>query len=429
MCKSASLLGALTVFALTILWWGVLLLLILVVKLLHAYIINILTRLQVDKGFQMSFNADDIVFFFGAGASAPFGIPTMKQFVIDFENYLDEKGKSDERKAYRNIKNILETKLNREIDLEDVFTVIDGIINLTPERLGVLPIYVYSPSQMPTISHYPNNYIDTCESLEKKFQSFVREKCRISDEKFYHKIAIVYQDFFNRLWHESSQRSSTIYRQNQNYFYCKNWAIFTTNYDTCLESYWRECVGPDDGLNTGFRLDESRNRWILSPERLFSIDRVRLMKLHGSISWQIGQDEKTVTEEQTLGYSLIGRRYIGQMMIYPIQQKELYLEPYITMFKILNSELRNKSVWIIIGYSFNDPIIREIFIQNSDDKKRIIYVHPDAAHILGEKIGDIKGRFSALNQKFGENDFKDVNNSIVKQIKPNPTHSALDWAT
>lgn len=74
----------------------------------------------------MTLKADDIVFFFGAGASAPFGIPTMKQFVIDFEKYLDEKSELDERNSYKNIKNILEMKLHRNIDLEDVFTVIEA---------------------------------------------------------------------------------------------------------------------------------------------------------------------------------------------------------------------------------------------------------------------------------------------------------------
>ena len=33
--------------------------------------------------------SSDVVFFFGAGASAPFGIPTMKQFVTDFNLNID----------------------------------------------------------------------------------------------------------------------------------------------------------------------------------------------------------------------------------------------------------------------------------------------------------------------------------------------------
>lgn len=59
----------------------------------------------------MPFFAHDIVFFFGAGASAPFGIPTMKQFVSDFERILDESGSEEERKTYNNIRETLEKQL------------------------------------------------------------------------------------------------------------------------------------------------------------------------------------------------------------------------------------------------------------------------------------------------------------------------------
>ncbi len=34
--------------------------------------------------------SEDVVFFFGAGASAPFEIPTMRQFVTDFKGFLNE---------------------------------------------------------------------------------------------------------------------------------------------------------------------------------------------------------------------------------------------------------------------------------------------------------------------------------------------------
>ena len=69
------------------------------------------------------------MFFFGAGASAPFGIPTMKQFVGNFENYLNENADKDERELYSDIKSTLEKKIHRPPDLEAVFTVIDGIIS------------------------------------------------------------------------------------------------------------------------------------------------------------------------------------------------------------------------------------------------------------------------------------------------------------
>ena len=111
-------------------------------------------------------------------------------------------------------------------------------------------------------------------------------------------------------------------------------------------------------------------------------------------------------------------------MIYPIQQKELYLEPYISMFKLLNRELKEKKIWIIVGYSFNDSIIREIFIRNSRKDKIIIYVHPHAQDIQNKKLKNVKGRFYPINKKFGEKTtFRQVNYSIVSILNPQPNFS------
>lgn len=88
------------------------------------------------------FNSSDVLFFFGAGASAPFGIPTMKQFVSDFETSLEVNATEEEKSLYGKIKATLEKQLGRSIDLEDIFTVIDGLMNFSIERLGTLPAYL-----------------------------------------------------------------------------------------------------------------------------------------------------------------------------------------------------------------------------------------------------------------------------------------------
>lgn len=331
----------------------------------------------------MAFDASNIVFFFGAGASAPFGIPTMKQFVVDFEKFLKKDGSKKEREFYNKFKTTLQKELppQRTIDLEDIFTLIDGYINLSRERLGVLSLYLFhkhlgsgrglwvSPAD-----------IEVCRTLRNRFQKFVRDRCLIPEESF-SRIATVYHDFFNRFIVESATRGGEE-RRRAGYLWHDNWAIFTTKYDTCLEYYWRQVARAP--LNTGFSVDEARRTWILDPSKYYQERRLRLLKLHGSISWQVEPDE-TVTEEQILlGRSLVGREFVGELMIYPIEQKELYVDPYISMFVQLNRELKEKPIWIIIGYSFNDPVIREVFIRNSDETKRIILLHPHAKWVKEE---------------------------------------------
>jgi len=165
--------------------------------------------------------SSDIVFFFGAGASAPFGIPTMKQFVVEFEKYLNENAEKSERTLYSDIKTTLNEKLGKEVDLEGVFTVIDGIINYTPERLGLLSLYLTESRR-----NFPN--MEICKNLKEKFQKFVKEKCVIPAES-YGKIQMVYQDFFNRIAVELGEKSS-----KRDYAWNTSWTIFTTNYDNVL---------------------------------------------------------------------------------------------------------------------------------------------------------------------------------------------------
>jgi len=45
-------------------------------------------------------DSSDVLFFFGAGASAPFGIPTMKQLVLDFGHFLAENGTDKEKEIF-----------------------------------------------------------------------------------------------------------------------------------------------------------------------------------------------------------------------------------------------------------------------------------------------------------------------------------------
>jgi len=374
----------------------------------------------------MSLDPSDLVFFFGAGASAPFGIPTMKQFVLDFEKLLDKTGTKGERELYHDIKDTLTKQLEREIDLEDVFTVIDGCINLNQERLGLLSLYLLPKAVSKFTDHsveleLGKRRIHNCKRLKDKFQKFVRNKCRIPPESFA-KISQVYKDFFNRLITEATSLSSPPVTQRRGHRYCRTWAMFTTNYDICLEYYWRETVRVP--LNTGFSFDQARNTMVLNPHGLYREgEEMRLLKLHGSISWLVEHDG-SVIEEQTLGSSLVGRKVIGEMMIYPVEQKELYVDPYISMFVQLNRELANRSVWIVIGYSFNDPIIREIFVRNSDENKRIILVHPNVQEVFEQRLKNIKYKqMFPLNQKFGEDNFTVVNHLIIKQLKTNPSVS------
>lgn len=368
-------------------------------------------------------NASDVLFFFGAGASAPFGIPTMKQFVLDFEKYLHGNATDSEQKIYSGIKQTLEKRLSEPVDLEAVFTVIDGIINYNQEKLGLLSLYSATKFREPNIHDKA-----TCKSLRGKFKNFVREKCEIPEES-YDKIKVVYQDFFNRFALEfGGQNIEAV----SDFWFQRDWSIFTTNYDTCLEYYWWNATGI--GVNTGFDHDKRMNKMVLNPRKLLQENiGIQLFKLHGSITWFIEKGTDTVIEVTQKGRSYVGREYVGEMMVYPIAEKELYLDPYISMLLRLNRELEKKSVWIVIGYSFNDPIIREIFLKKSNNKKHLILVRPEARKVISRKLQGIEGKLSTMEKKFGlskqeeiaygeekQEQYKKVNHQIISKLKDNP---------
>lgn len=366
--------------------------------------------------------SSDIVFFFGAGASAPFGIPTMKQFVTDFEVYLNESASKDERLVYDDIKRTLEERTDQGVDLEAIFSVIDGVLNYSPERLGVLSLY----SAVEFKRGFPNKLdLDICRNLKKKFESFVREKCAIPDGSYGH-IRMVYRDFFNRIALELKNGVA----KKKECAWRDDWVIFTTNYDTSLEYYWREFANA--GVSTGFVHNKIRKLDVLNSSSLLQdgIGDIQLLKLHGSVSWLLLEGTDEVIEVMERGDSYVGRKYKGEIMLYPIAEKELYLDPYISMLLRLNRELEKKSIWLVIGYSFNDPVIREIFLNKSTQSKHLILVHPKASEVHRRKLKGIEGKISLIEKKFGlekdridgekEEMYQKVNHQIIHKLKDQP---------
>ena len=69
----------------------------------------------------------------------------------------------------------------------------------------------------------------------------------------------------------------------------------------------------------------------------------------------------------------------------------------------LNRELEKHPIWVVIGYSFNDPVIQDIFIKNwSPQKHNLILIHPEAGEIGAKKLSDIN--ITPVEKYFGLTD-------------------------
>ena len=93
-------------------------------------------------------------------------------------------------------------------------------------------------------------------------------------------------------------------------------------------------------------------------------------------------------------------------MVFPIQQKDIYLDPWITLFQDFKEHLQNSDRWIVIGYGFNDEFILEVFKEALTNEKTLIIINPDAGSIQNKFPTEFHDNIDALPIKFGDPNFK-----------------------
>lgn len=98
------------------------------------------------------------------------------------------------------------------------------------------------------------------------------------------------------------------------------------------------------------------------------------------------------------------------MMLYPIREKEMYLDPYLPMMYFLSRKLRSSKTWLVIGYRFNDEIIRTMF-ETYSKNKRIVVVHPRPDELPLESFD---GEVIPIRDYFG----LDAISKIVGNVSP-----------
>ena len=334
----------------------------------------------------------------------------MQQMVSDFRKQLADGEVPRQYSLFSEICEFLSSTLGRPVDLEAVFTVVDSIVRWAPERMGIAALYHAAratglggrgtaPNKFPVVT--PPGDTDSALSLQQNFERFVRESCQIREGQS-ESIAAVYQALFNNI-------ASVFggYQDSTGQYTHGDWPLFTTNYDAILEHFWMDIA--QVSLNTGFSYNSVARMEVSSPERLREMSGLRLFKLHGSITWLLdsrwGLTEQRVPPHEMKTYT--GRKFLGQVMLYPIEEKELYVEPYLTMYQMLNRELAMAGRWLVIGYSFGDRIVRDIFLRNATKETRMVLVHPHA-NLVAEGLKGFKGKIRPFEKRFGGSDYVEV---------------------
>ena len=347
----------------------------------------------------------DPLFFFGAGASRPFKIPTMKEMVSDFQKELASgsgSGLRSEVRMYSQIAASLRQTFGR-VDLESVFTVVDAIAQgKTLKNLGYFATYLAKDRRSASLLRPPlREDQQTAQKLRARFEGFVKRVCWVKPDKL-DSILSTYLAFFNEVYRAMGGPQSQSTHDGNAYFYNQLWDFFTTNYDNVLETLWRSGIRQAT-LNSGFQYDSASASEIWNPQKL-SQQNLRLVKLHGSVTWWREESTGNIVEKaQPPNSTYLARKYGAQIILYPIQQKDAFIPPYFDMFYVLRQALAQTRKWIVIGYSFEDEIIRAMFATASLPNTTLVLVHPDsqAAKPLESEPG-WSGKIKQVRTKFGE---------------------------
>ena len=344
------------------------------------------------------------LFFFGAGASRPFDIPTMKEMVTQFRKELSENksdGADDEVKLYDSVESVLRQKFGA-VDLESVFTVVDALAQgRTLKDVGYYATYRALRGGYDELLSPPSNEFQmTALRLRGRFENFVKRVCWVKTDKL-KTISDTYLPFLNDVWGATGGARSVFRHEGADYSYNPYWNFFTTNYDNVIEVFWRVGIRQIP-LNTGFQYEPNTKSEIWNRDAILQ-QNLRLVKLHGSVTWWKEAGTGVIVEkDQPPDTSYIPRKFGEQIILYPIQQKDTLVPPYFDMFYAFRQALELTKKWIVVGYSFADEIIRAMLARASTADTILVLVHPDndAAKNIESEPG-WQGKLRHISAKFG----------------------------
>jgi hypothetical protein len=151
--------------------------------------------------------------------------------------------------------------------------------------------------------------------------------------------------------------------------------VFTANYDTAIEVY---CFKNGIEFNNGFQ-----RTWL--PD---SLDRdegvaLKLYKLHGSATWWLSKEGRLV-EVPVQWKSRDVTTYYGSqaesLVVYPYDPSKKIPISTLDLLPMLRNRLKRAKLALVVGYSFRDPDVREIFLDAAQKNPDffIVLVSPEA---------------------------------------------------
>ena len=317
----------------------------------------------------------------------------MQEMIDKFEERL-EKDDPQCFTLYSEIKTTLVNAYGNRVDIESVFSVLQGIKSQTTAKdLGYYAYYAMKTESISRVGRFTSETVSTAKKTICYLQEYIKQSCQIQPDAG---INDVYDKSYVPLF-------SFMEGKKQDYSghltLATDWKSYTTNYDQIFELFWKKL---DNDIHDHFSKEQNSNNYCFSQHNLTGKS---FCKLHGSIDWTHIIEDGRIIRKNDSGYDVYNTR--GNVMLFPIQQKNLYLHPWFPMLADLRDGLVSQDRWYVIGYAFNDEYIRNMFeeVLRSDKDKKLVIINPDAKQIQKKFSNEVIDCIDILPILFGGEHF------------------------
>ncbi len=374
----------------------------------------------------------DTLLFLGAGASAPFGVPVMKRMVAELETdrmLLTE----SERSTLTQLSSVLKELYGEDYDLEKLLDVVHDLsdaagIDPTLRALAPRALYRFRDVMMRTggsrdriISESDQQFIGSGRRYQELERAITEQIAKWCYELEAQKARVAYRDLLTGLCDSPltdglDQRAPTSRlpsggREGD----IAQVFIATTNYDEAVEM---TLAALEVTLETGFSLERSRKVLRFNSSSKFDNGQeMSLAKLHGSVNWwRTTSGDVVRLELGKVGHTLLdGSKLQRREIRYPVATKNLGGLPYASLYTRFAEALQAARVWLVIGYSFGDPSIVQLFEELWTSEKRLYILGPNSRGPAKRQLpAKLRDNAFYVDFKFGDNGVIDA----LKRAEP-----------
>ena len=349
--------------------------------------------------------------FLGAGASKAVGLPTLPELTQEIRKAFDN--------PFEPIDKLLAepSEINypkNELDLEIYITIIDSLTETSQSimELGPFAVYLYKMlenkgglGKIMSVQEIRTLKINSLEFMDKILRKDIDIDLakRLYDELF--KIG----NLISEITDASGGKTSNIFDY-----------VVTTNYDLVLENYANE-TEKDYLTQRGFQKIPRGIGDYLDIVSLRS-SCPNYLKLHGSLDWWKRNDGRIVISN--MGGKLYGRELVEHLMIYPIYEKYISLEPFYSLYSAFRKRLWEELIVVIIGYSFRDISVNNAFADFLRFNKNARIIISTKSKSVKDRINKTfsftRNRVQIIETYFGEKDFPtDLRNALTTDCRLN----------